>query len=158
MNKEKLIKWIKEEIIGCSARREQERENAMRELLAKIERGYFDNSKEVKNKSEAKRISTEKYKHFNHYHELTKDHQIVDFGDGEFIANNDAIPLLKALSEIGLRTRTHHINHSDGHGFFSILVDPHVRFEIRQVNEADRDKYDGMTELLIQWYDIPDKK
>lgn len=43
MNKEKIIKWIKEEIIGCEIRKEIERENAMRELLLKIERGYFDN-------------------------------------------------------------------------------------------------------------------
>lgn len=43
MNKEKIVKWINEEIIGCSIRRETERENAMRELLLKIERGYFDN-------------------------------------------------------------------------------------------------------------------
>lgn len=42
LDKEKLIKWIKEEIYGCSTRKERERENAMRELLMKIERGYFD--------------------------------------------------------------------------------------------------------------------
>ncbi|MGG0667738.1 hypothetical protein ABE073_04330 [Lederbergia citrisecunda] len=98
-------------------------------------------------------IPTEKYKHFNHFHELTDNHQIVDFGDGEFIANTDAIPLLEALSKIGLRTRTHHIDNEDEGGFFSILVDPHVGFEIRQVNERDsgRTKYNGMTELLISW-------
>jgi hypothetical protein len=42
LDKEKLIKWIKEEIQGCEIRRETERENAMRELSLKIERGYFD--------------------------------------------------------------------------------------------------------------------
>ena len=42
MDKEKLVKWIKEEINGCHIRRETERENAMRELLLKVERGYFD--------------------------------------------------------------------------------------------------------------------
>lgn len=97
------------------------------------------------------RLSTEKYKHFNHYHELTNKHRVVDFGDGEFIANTDAIPLLKALSEIGLKTRTHHIDKDSEGGFFSILVEPNVSFQIRQVNERDRTKYDGMTELLISW-------
>jgi len=42
MDKQKLIKWIKEEIVGCELRKETERENAMRELLLKVERGYFD--------------------------------------------------------------------------------------------------------------------
>lgn len=153
MDKEKLVKWIKEEITGCNIRREQERENAMRELLAKIERGYFDVTNEPKKTIEEKRTNTEKYKHFNHYHELTENHQLVDFGDGEFIANKDAIPLLKVLSDIGLRTRTHHINILDKGGFFSILLESNMNFEIRQVNERDRNKYDGMTELLVQWYD-----
>lgn len=42
MDKEKIIKWIKQEIYGCKSRRETERENAMSELLLKIERGFFD--------------------------------------------------------------------------------------------------------------------
>lgn len=42
MDKEKLVKWIKQEIYGCSMRNEKEREVAMRELLSKIKRGYFD--------------------------------------------------------------------------------------------------------------------
>jgi DNA-directed RNA polymerase beta' subunit len=42
IDKEKLTKWINEEIYGCHNRHETERENAMRELLLKIERGYFD--------------------------------------------------------------------------------------------------------------------
>lgn len=94
---------------------------------------------------------TDKYRYCNHHHELTEDHQIVDFGDGEFVANIDAIPLLKALANLGLRTRTHHID-KDG-GFFSIIVEPNVNFQIRQVNETDSDrtKYNGMTEVLIQW-------
>lgn len=93
---------------------------------------------------------TTKYKHCNHHHELTEDHSLVDFGDGEFVANNKAIPLLKALAEVGLRTRTHHF---DGeHGFVSILLD-NVDIEVKTVNEvdADRTKYNGKTELLIRW-------
>ncbi|GIN22613.1 hypothetical protein [Siminovitchia fordii] len=42
MDQEKFIKWVKEEIYGCQTRGETERENAMRELLLKVERGYFD--------------------------------------------------------------------------------------------------------------------
>ena len=42
MDKDKLVKWIKEEIRGCESRNETERANAMSELLLKIERGNFD--------------------------------------------------------------------------------------------------------------------
>ena len=42
---------------------------------------------------------TDKYKHCNHHHEIGDNHELVDFGDGEFVANKEAIPLLKALSE-----------------------------------------------------------
>ena len=42
MDKEKLVKWVKEEIYGCQSRGEKEKENARKELLLKIERGYFD--------------------------------------------------------------------------------------------------------------------
>lgn len=93
---------------------------------------------------------TDQYKHFNHYHELTDQHELVDFGDGEFIANIAAIPLLKALNELGLRTRTHHVD-EDG-GFFSILLDSHVLFRFQHINEMDRRTYDGMKELLIEWH------
>lgn len=102
-------------------------------------------------------ICTEKYKHFNHYHELTDQHQIVDFGDGEFIANVAAIPLLKALNELGLKTRTHHVD--DDGGFFSILIDKvkDMIFSLNHINEAHRRKYDGETELLIQWRALRDQ-
>ena len=95
---------------------------------------------------------TEKYRHFNHHHEITPDHERVDFGDGEFIANKQAVALLKALNEAGIRTRTHHMD--DGpHRFISILLDDTIRLEIKPVNEIDatRTKYNGMQELLIMW-------
>lgn len=93
---------------------------------------------------------TDKYKHCNHYHELTEDHEVVDFGDGEFVANKTAIPLLKALNEAGLKTRTHHID-SEG-GFISILLD-NARIEVRKVHEVHsyRAKYNGKIEVLISW-------
>lgn len=96
--------------------------------------------------------ATNKYKDFNHHHELTDDYKEVDFGDGRFVANVAAIPLLKALNEAGLRTRTHHYTGS-GPGFISILLDESVSIEIKTVNEIDatRTKYNGKKELLIHW-------
>lgn len=92
--------------------------------------------------------STDKYKFCNHHHELTQEHQIVDFGDGKFVANTKAIPLLKALADLGIRTRTHHIDAEVC--WFSILLD-NVDFEVTTVMEkdADRTKYNGKKELLI---------
>ncbi len=95
---------------------------------------------------------TDKYKHFNHHHELDDEHELVDFGDGEFIANKQAIPLLKALNEAGLKTRTHHFDDDTDGAFVSILLD-NAHVEIRQVNERDasRTKYNGKYEALIMW-------
>ena len=93
---------------------------------------------------------TDEFKYCNHHHEITSEHELVDFGDGKFVANKKAIPLLKALNEIGLKTRTHHW---DGeHGFVSILLED-ISIEIRTVFErdADRNKYNGKKEILIKW-------
>lgn len=94
--------------------------------------------------------STE-FTHCNHHHELTDKHVVVDFGDGEFVANKDGVPLLAALNGLGIRTRTHHIDRG-GYCFVSILLD-NVDIEVVTVNEihADRDKYNGKKELLIRW-------
>lgn len=87
----------------------------------------------------------------NHHHKITKNHTIVDYGDGKFVANNEAIPLLKALNEAGLKTRTHHID-KNGTAFISILLD-NVVIETREVFErnSSRTKYNGKKELLIIW-------
>ncbi len=92
------------------------------------------------------------YKYCNHHHVLSADHELVDFGDGEFVANKKAIPLLRALNEAGLKTRTHHYASKDNEAFVSILLD-NVRLEIKDVFERDatRTKYNGKKELLIQW-------
>ena len=97
------------------------------------------------------RTPTDKYKYCNHHHELTDDYNVVDFGDGEFVANKQAVPLLKALNEVGLKTRTHHIDDS-GHAFVSVLLD-NVSIEVVDVFErdADRTKYNGKKELRINW-------
>lgn len=94
---------------------------------------------------------TEKYKHFNHHHEIGEDHELVNLGGEEFVANKEGIPLLKALNDIGLKTRTHHIGKED-HAFVSILLDD-VSIEVRTVDErdADRTKYNGKKELFIKW-------
>lgn len=46
IDKTKLVKWLKEEQYGCAQRGENERSEAARELLLKIDRGYFDEAKE----------------------------------------------------------------------------------------------------------------
>jgi hypothetical protein len=98
--------------------------------------------------------ATEKYKYCNHHHEIGDNHEIVNFGDGDFVANKAAIPLLKALNEAGLKTRTHHYEGRDG--FVSILLEDNVMVEIKTVYErdADRTKYNGKKELLIMWRDM----
>lgn len=95
--------------------------------------------------------ATDKYKFCNHHHELTDEHEVVNFGSGEFVANKQAIPLLKALNEAGLITRSHHMDNAD-HAFVCILLD-NVQIEVRQVSEihATRTQYNGKYELLIKW-------
>ena len=95
--------------------------------------------------------STEIYKFCNHHHEIGDMHEMVNFGDGAFVANKEAIPLLKALNEIGLRTRSHHID-TKSHAWVCILLD-NVEIEINEVFEghADRTKFNGKKELLIKW-------
>ncbi len=90
------------------------------------------------------------YKHCNHHHELTDEHEVVDFGDGEFVANKKAIPLLKAFNEIGLKTRSHHI---DGETNWVCILLDNVRLEIKEVFEKDatRTKHNGKKEVLISW-------
>jgi hypothetical protein len=94
---------------------------------------------------------TDNYRFCNHHHEFTEEHQLVDFGTGPFVANKKAIPLLKALAELGLTTRTHHVD-EDG-GFFSILIEDHVHVDIKTVFErdADRTRFNGKTEIVIGW-------
>jgi hypothetical protein len=105
----------------------------------------------MENEMKQKPEPTEKYRYCNHHHELDDEHEIVDFGDGEFVANKQAIPLLKALNELGLKTRSHHIADED-FAWICILLD-NVEISIKDVYEknADRTKYNGKKELLIEW-------
>lgn len=86
---------------------------------------------------------SDKYRFCNHHHELDDKHEIVDFGDGPFVANKEAVPLLKALNEVGLKTRSHHID-SNEHAWVCVLLD-NVEIEVKEVNEidADRTRYNG---------------
>lgn len=96
---------------------------------------------------------TTDYSYCNHHHELDDTYEIVDFGDGNFVANKEALPLLKSLNELGLRTRTHHIKNDGEWAFFSILLNDDTDIEIKTINEraANRTKYNGKKELLIRW-------
>ena len=95
------------------------------------------------------KVIKDEYKKCNHHNELTEKHKIVDFWDGEFVANIDGIPLLKALNDLWIRTRTHHIEKWKD-SFISILLDD-IDIEIRGVFErdADRTKYNWKKELLL---------
>lgn len=96
-------------------------------------------------------IGSEKYKHCNHHHELTKDHAILKIDGNKIVANKEAIPLLKALNNIGLKTRTHHVS-KKGYCFVSIILD-NAEFSFKEVFESatDRTMYNGKKELLISW-------
>lgn len=91
------------------------------------------------------------FEYCNYHHPLDDTHEIVDFGDGEFVVNKEAISLLKALNEAGLRIRTHHYT-GGSNSFISILLGNNVIIEVRTVDEKDaiRTKYNGTKELLIR--------
>lgn len=102
------------------------------------------------------RKTSEKFKKYNHHHQLTKEQRLVDFGTGEFIADKKRIPLLKALNECGLITRTHCYGHETGYSFISILFENNMHVEIVEIKkmfekDAKRTKFNGKTELLINW-------
>jgi hypothetical protein len=96
---------------------------------------------------------TDKYKKFNHYHEIMKDQSFVNFGSGKFIADNKRIPLLKALNECGLITRTHCYGGETGYSFISILMNDSMEISIKTVteNHSDRTFPKGTKEILISW-------
>ena len=103
--------------------------------------------------NEVARTPSDRFKKFNHHHELVEGQQVCDVGTGMFIADKQRIPLLKALNECGLETRTHCYGHETGYSFVSIILNDDVQFEIKKVQElhAGRTKYNDKTELLISW-------
>ena len=91
-----------------------------------------------------------RYRFCNHHHKPTKQQKIVDLGTGRFVADKVALPLLKALNEVGLETRTHHVD--DNQGFVGIMLD-NVSVEIRKVFEshAARTKYNNRYCIILHW-------
>jgi len=89
----------------------------------------------------------------NHWHDLTETQTKVDFGTGEFIADNERIALLEALNNAGLVTRTHCYGHETGYSFISILMRNNLRIEVKPAyeNHAERGFDGSETELLISW-------
>ena len=99
------------------------------------------------------RKTSNKFKKYNHYHEPKDFQEIVDLGSGKFIADKQMLPLLKALNECGLVTRTHCYGHFTGHSFVSILLDFHTQITFKEVSEfySDRKFPKKQTEILISW-------
>ena len=94
---------------------------------------------------------TDKYKHFNHHHEITDDQELVTIGGCEFIADKKMIPLLQALNDLGIETRTH--NYHDDECWVGIVFDNCTNIQIRKVqeNKATRTRFNGKTEMLLIW-------
>lgn len=97
-------------------------------------------------------IESEEFKWCNHYHELTDNHSIIEIDGKRFVANREAVNVLKALNEVGLNTRTHHISNEQEWAFVSILLDD-VEIEVKTVDEVDssRTEFNGKKELLIKF-------
>lgn len=87
--------------------------------------------------------TTNKYAHFNHYHEITENQEFVDYGTGEFIADKEMIPLLQALNNIGLETTTHNYDLTNGAAWVAIKTS--------NVSSINQSYQDGAPELLISW-------
>ncbi len=96
---------------------------------------------------------TDEFRYCNHHHKITKDQKLVTIGGNKFVADKKMIPLLKALNEIGLTTRTHTYDKKTGHAFISIILDQQTDMSLKKVfeNAASRTKFNGETELLISW-------
>lgn len=91
------------------------------------------------------------YSHVNHHHPPTENHTIITIDGEEIVANKEAIELLVALNNTGLKTRSHHVDKEGG--WVTILMDNVDRLSIQDVYEKDtpRTKYNGKRELLISW-------
>lgn len=94
---------------------------------------------------------TGKYKHFNHHHEITDDQEFIEIGGQEIIADKKMIPLLKALNDLGLETRSH--DYSDKECWVTIVLDNRTQVDIRKIQEgnATRTRFNGKTEILLAW-------
>lgn len=87
---------------------------------------------------------SKEYAWCNHHHELTEDHEVVTIGGEKFVANKKAIPLLEALNDVGLKTRSHHIDNPSDNSFVCLLMENIHSVEMRTLS-------DGTKQLCIQW-------
>lgn len=102
----------------------------------------------MNNLKKALPITTDKYKFCNHHHELTDQHEIINLGTGDFVANKKAIPLLKALNELGLITRSHHITDGCEYGFVCLLLENDLSIEVRSLDHTNPI---SEKQLIISW-------
>lgn len=93
---------------------------------------------------------TKKYQYCNHHHEIEPYQVLVDLGDGAFVADKDMIPLLKALNDSGLKTRSH-CGHTKER-FVCIRMDNVESIVVRDITEqhSTRETKPGQ-ELIISW-------
>lgn len=97
-------------------------------------------------------IEEDRGKICNHHHPIKENQQTVNYGTGKFVADVERIPLLKALNECGLVTRTHCYGHESDHSFVSILLRNNLSVEFREVSERHSGRnFEGEKELLLRW-------
>ena len=95
---------------------------------------------------------TDKYKHMNHYHELTERQEIVDLGTGPFVADKAMLPLLRALNEIGICTRSHNYDEKTGQHFVAICLDKGTSVSITDGHENYSNRKDMCDhQIVIGW-------
>jgi hypothetical protein len=76
-------------------------------------------------------------------HAMKHEQELVEIDGQKFLADSEMIPLLKALNEAGLKTRTHCSGCEKGTPWVVIKTD---NIEIIQVRN-----YEGCKEVLIEW-------
>jgi len=69
--------------------------------------------------------------------------ELVEIGGREFWADPEMIPLLRALNDAGLKTRSHCCGHETGRPWVVLRMDNVETVEVRNRGEYD--------EVLIQW-------
>ncbi len=96
---------------------------------------------------------TYKFRHLNHYHQLTREQRLIKIGGRKLVADRKMVPLLKALNDAGFRTRSHCYGHETGRAFLSFLFDDSIQVSIHPVREYPRKgKYKpGTMELMLHW-------
>jgi hypothetical protein len=76
----------------------------------------------------------------------TSHQELVEINGKEFLADPEMIPLLKALNDAGLETRTH----CSGHGGSAW-----VTIRIKNINSVEVRNRDDLQEVLLDWKPPP---